>query len=200
MRTLVITGGTGDLGSVVVPRLARDYRCLVVYRTPASFAKLSPHENVRGVASFEEVTEPVFALVHLAGAFAMGGSPDDFAKMLDVNVMPAVRAVDAVAPHLEDGGRIVAISSVATLTHPKGVAAYTAAKSAVNALIQTAAKELAPRRITANALLPASMDTPANVAGTPREQLVPTAHVAETIAFLLSDEAAHITGQLIALS
>jgi NAD(P)-dependent dehydrogenase (short-subunit alcohol dehydrogenase family) len=200
MRTLVITGGTGDLGAVVVPRLARDYRCLVAYRTRESFDKLAPHANVRGIAAFEEVTEPVYGLVHLAGAFAMGSSPDDFARLLDVNLMSAVRALHAVTPRLEDGARIVAISTIATLTHPKGLAAYTASKAALNALIQTAAKDLASRRITANALLPGSMDTPANVAGTAREQLVPTAHVAETIAFLLSEAGAHITGQLIALS
>lgn len=199
MRTLVITGGTGDLGAVVVPRLARHSRCLVAYRTRQSFEKLAPHANVSGIAAFDEVTEPVYALVHLAGAFALGSTPDDFQRMLEVNVITAARAIHAVAPRLEDGGRIVAVSSAATLTHPKGVAAYTASKAALNALIQTAAKDFASRRITANAVLPASMDTPANVAGTAREQLVPTTHVAETIAFLLSEEAARITGQLIAL-
>ncbi len=200
MRTLVITGGTGDLGAVVVPRLARDYRCIVVYRSKETFARLASVANVEGVASFDEVGGEVYGLVHLAGAFAAGSSPDDFAKMLEVNVMAAARAVSGVEPRLEEGGRIVAISSIATLGHPKGLAAYTASKAALNGYVQTLAKDLAKRRITANALLPASMDTPANLESTPREQLVPAADVGETIAFLLSDAAARITGQLIALA
>lgn len=179
MRNVVITGGTGDLGSVVVPRLEREYRCILLRR------------GERWV-----IDEPVYALVHLAGGFAAGSSADDFAKMFETNVFTAVKAVDATAPHLQDGGRIVAISSVATVGKPAGLAAYVAAKSALNAFIETLAKDLAERQITANAILPAAMDTPANAG---QEKLVPRAQVAETIAFLLSDAASRITGQLIAM-
>ena len=199
MRTVVLTGGTGDLGHIVVPRLASDYQVVVVYRTRDSYDRLvsaTGASNVRGVASIDEV-ESAYALVHLAGGFAMGSSAQTFSDMFEKNVLVAVRAVEALAQKLEHGGRVVAISSNAALTMPAGLAAYTAAKSALDAFVQTLAKDLAERRITANALLPSAMDSPANQASA--QKLVPRANVAEAIAFLLTEAAANITGQLIEL-
>jgi len=85
-----------------------------------------------------------------------------------------------------DGGRLIAISSYVTLTKPAGLGPYVASKSALNALVQTLAVELKKRRVTANALLPDDLSS------TPMRE-----HVAEAIAFLLSDAAANITGALI---
>lgn len=184
MKTLVVTGGTGGLGSAVVPRLGRDYRCVLLERDGSS-----P----------EELTS-VFGVVSLAGAFATGASADDMTKMLDANLLSFTRALATAMPHLEDGGRIVAISSAATLTQPPSLAAYTASKSALNAFILTLAHELAPRRITANALLPTALATPPMLASMPAEKLVPLDRVAEWIAFLLSDHGSGVTGQLITLS
>jgi len=59
---------------------------------------------------------------------------------------------------------------------------------------------LQPRKITVNALLPSSLDTPTARKSTPRDLLVPLERVTDTIAFLLGDSAASITGQLIALT
>lgn len=185
MRTILLTGATGDLGSVVLPRLQRDYRCEVLRR----------NDPLDRIASFA----PLYGFVHLAGGFAAGGSPDDVSKMLETNLVPFVRTIDAAAPHLEEGGRIVAISSTSSLTLPAGLGAYNSSKAALNAFVQTLAKDLAKRNITVNALLPNSMDTDENLKTTPREKLVPRADVAETIAFLLSEAAARISGQLLAL-
>src|SRR5207245_85289 len=132
----------------------------------------------------------IFGVLHLAGAFTMGSSIDDFSKMLDANLLSAVRAIEPVREKIEDGGRIVGMSSVASRTTPKGFAAYVAAKSALNAYIEVLSKEFQPRRITANALLPSTLGPD----GAPYER------VAETIGFLLSDTAASITGQLIAMT
>lgn len=170
MKTLVVTGGTGSLGSTVVPRLERDYRCVLLARDGSSPEPLSN----------------VFGVVAMAGAFASGASVDDMTQMLDANLFSFVRAISTALPHLEDGGRIIAISSAASLTAPKGLGAYTASKAALNAYVQTLAHELAPRRITANALLPLALAQPAV-----RER------VAEWIAFLLSDNGTGVTGQLI---
>jgi NAD(P)-dependent dehydrogenase (short-subunit alcohol dehydrogenase family) len=184
MKTVVITGGTGDLGRVVVPRLLREYRCAVLFRDEAQFKKLGQFENLIGIQLDRmKSVAPVYALVHLAGAFAMGGSVEDFSRMLEANLLSAVRAVDAVRPHLEKNGRIVAISSAASLSKPKGMAAYVSAKAALNAFVESLAKEF-----TANAVLPGTIDTDAK-----RE------NVAEVIAFLLSDDAATVNGQLIAM-
>ena len=184
MRTLVITGGTGELGQALVPRFARDYRCIVLKRSddPAAIA------------------EEIYGIVNLAGAFAMGASADDWTRMLDANLMVAVRTISALAPRIADGGRIVAVSSQATLTKPAGMAAYVASKSALNAYIEVLANELRPRRITANAIAPSALATPSMLKTMSPELLVPLERVGETIAFLLSDAAASISGQILELT
>ena len=203
LKTLLITGGTGDLGTVVVKRLQRSYRCAVAYRSAEAWTRLQSEvgeaQNVVGVPSLEDVPTlaPLFGVVHLAGGFASGGTPADFQTMFDTNVMPAVRAVNAALPHLEKNGRIVAISSAASLSKPAGLTAYTAAKTALNSYIETLAKELKDRGITANALLPTTLDTPANRGS---QHLVKRENVAEMIVLLLSEQGASITGQLIGMS
>jgi NAD(P)-dependent dehydrogenase (short-subunit alcohol dehydrogenase family) len=203
MKTLLITGGTGGLGHAVVARLARDYRCAVLYRSAASWERLLKSvPAAAGIASIDELPRfaPVYGLVHLAGGFDAGSSVGQFRSMFETNLLSAVSAVSAVEPHLADGGRIVAISSAATATHPSGLAAYTASKAALNAYISTLAHELADRRITANALLPTALATPAMRANAADDQLVPLERVADWIAFLLSDSGAGVSGQLITLS
>jgi 3-oxoacyl-[acyl-carrier protein] reductase len=180
MKRLLVTGGTGGLGSTIVPRLSRDYDCILMGRndTPT-------------------IAGPLFGIVALAGAFAPGASTDAAQQMIESNLYSFTRALDLALPHLEDGGRIVAISSAASLTQPAGLAAYSASKSALNAYILTLAHELAPRHITANALLPTALATPAMRGQMPNDQLVPLDRVAEWIAFLLSDKGAGVTGQCI---
>lgn len=184
MKTLLITGGTGGLGNVVVPRLEREYHCVLMHRD-GSLAPSAP--------------ESFFGVVSLAGAFASGSSSDAAQKMLDANLLSFTKALDLALPSLEDGGRIVAISAAATLTQPSSLAAYTASKSALNAYVLTLAHELAPRRITANALLPTALATAPMRAQMSDDKLVPLERVAEWIAFLLSANGAGVTGQLIKL-
>ena len=200
MRTIVITGGTGDLGSVVVPRLAREYRCHVVTRGASDAAKVKTSDNVTTVEGLDGVRKlgPVYALVHLVGGFTMSSERDDFLRMFDTNVMPFVDTLDATT--LEDGGRVVAVSAAISLTRPASLKAYVMTKSALNALVEMTAQELKPRGITVNAVLPGTMNTPGNLGSAKPEQLVPTVRVAETIAVLLSDQAAAITGQLVAIT
>jgi 3-oxoacyl-[acyl-carrier protein] reductase len=182
MKRLLVTGGTGGLGSAVVPRLSREYDCILMRRG--------------GTPSIEGT---LFGVVALAGAFAPGSSTDAAQKMIEANLLSFTRALDVAIPHLEDGGRIVAISSAASLTQPSKLAAYSASKAALNAYILTLAHDLAPRRITANALLPTALATAPMRAQMPDDQLVPLDRVAEWIAFLLSDQGAGVTGQLIKL-
>ncbi|HMC22853.1 MAG TPA: SDR family oxidoreductase [Thermoanaerobaculia bacterium] len=182
MKTLLVTGGTGQLGQAMLERLNRDYRCVVVTRT--EFPKV----------------DRFYGILHLAGAFTVGSAPDDFMKMLDANLMSAVRVIEPMREKIEDGGRIIGISSLASQTTPAGLAAYVSAKAALNAYIGVLAKDLQPRRITANALLPSALATPTMLASMPREKLIPLDRVAETVAFLLSDAGASITGQLIAMT
>jgi NAD(P)-dependent dehydrogenase (short-subunit alcohol dehydrogenase family) len=143
------------------------------------------------------ITDELYGIVNLAGAFSMDA---DWERLLDANLMSAVRTISALSPRLADGGRIVAISSQATLTKPAGMAAYVVSKSALNAYIEVLANELRPRRITANAVAPSALATPSMLKSMAAELLVPLDRVAATIAFLLSDAASSITGQIIELA
>ncbi|HVS33852.1 MAG TPA: SDR family NAD(P)-dependent oxidoreductase [Thermoanaerobaculia bacterium] len=200
MKSIVITGGTGDLGSIVVPRLATDYRCAVVYRSEESRKRLAESDRVVAVPDGGDVAAfaPVYGLVLLAGGFAGGSTAADVERMLEVNLLSAVRAIDAVRPHLASPGRIIAISSAASLAKPAGLAAYTAAKAALNAYVETLAKDLKEKAVTVNALLPTALDTGGKRSTT--ERLVKRENVAEMIALLLSDQASNVSGQLIAMS
>ena len=217
MRTVLITGATGGLGTEILPYLAGAFDCVALYRSESSFAALrdSAGGALRGVqadladpASVRKAVRSIgtpYGLVHLAGGFAPGSlaetSDETWGSMLSLNLTAAfvvIREMLAVMDRAA-AGRIIVISSEATLTRAAGSVAYTVSKSGLNALIEVAAKELRGTAITANALLPSSLDTAAMRDVMPREQLVPLGRVGETLAFLLSDAAASITGALIPL-
>jgi NAD(P)-dependent dehydrogenase (short-subunit alcohol dehydrogenase family) len=197
MRTLVITGGTGGLGSNVVPRLSRDYRCLVL-----GHAQIDLTNEQSAASAFAEAGE-IYGLIHLVGGWTGGSvretSLETWSKMLALNATAAFLASRGALPHITSPGRIVMIGSIATLQPSAGSAAYTVAKSALNALVQVLAVEERANGITVNAILPDSMATPAMLKDGDASKLVPLERVSETIAFLLSDAAAGISGTLIPL-
>ncbi len=176
MRSLVVTGATGGLGPTVVRRLERDYRCIAISHKQAD---LTNEADVK--RAMTEAGE-VYGVVHLVGGFDT--DPNGWAKMMALNFTTAVNVLRSA--RVQNGGRMIAISSYATITKPASLGPYVASKSALNVFIQTLAAELRERRITVNALLPDDLSSTAM-----RE------HVAETIAFLLSDSAANITGALV---
>ena len=125
---------------------------------------------------------------------------DGFYNVLHPLVMPMVRR--------RDGGRIIAISSVAGLLGNRGQVNYSAAKAGLIGASKALAVELAKREITVNCVAPGLIDT-AMTADLPREQLlemVPLrrfgtpAEVAGTVAFLMSPDAAYITRQVIGVN
>jgi NAD(P)-dependent dehydrogenase (short-subunit alcohol dehydrogenase family) len=196
MRSLVITGGTGGLGTEVVRRLSSDYRCLVLSHDDVD---LTDETSVRN--AFEKTGE-IYGLVHLVGGWAGGTvrdtSVETWSNMLAVNATTSFLAMRVALSHITNPGRIIAISSIATLSPAGGNAAYTIAKSALNVLVQVLAAEERENGITVNAILPDSMATPAMLRdGADPAKLVPLPRVAETIAFLLSDTAQGTTGLLL---
>jgi NAD(P)-dependent dehydrogenase (short-subunit alcohol dehydrogenase family) len=145
------------------------------------------------------------ALVHVAGGFAGGQSiaqTDDatFEQMLDLNLRTAFFATRAVVPHMrrQNGGRILAVASRQAADPMPMTGAYNASKAALVALIRTLALENKDRGITANAILPGTMDTPGNRAGggDPSGWVQP-AQVAGLLVYLASDAASQITGAAI---
>lgn len=198
MQRVAITGGTGGLGAAVVERLTLDYDCVVLDRD-----RLDDVTNEASVRNAFAALGEHYALVHLVGAWAGGRvaetSLETWSRMLALNLTGAFLPIRESLPRLTRPGRIVAVSSIATLTPSPGAAAYTVAKSALNALIQTVAAEHRGTGITANAVLPDAMATPAMLREMDATKLVSVERVAETIAFLLSEQASHVTGTLIPL-
>jgi 3-oxoacyl-[acyl-carrier protein] reductase len=116
------------------------------------------------------------------------------------------RAIPAMM--LKGFGRIINVSSVAAARGGRGAASYAASKGGVNALTRALAVELAPRRITVNAIAPGLIETDLSrplLAAAARRDLVPMrragtpADVAPLAVFLASEQAAYLTGQIIAV-
>jgi 3-oxoacyl-[acyl-carrier protein] reductase len=139
-------------------------------------------------------------------------SVEDFRVVLETNLFGAFYAIKAVTrPMLKaKGGRIINITSVSGQAGQTGQANYSSAKAGLIGLTKATARELASRGITCNAVAPGfvltelTKDLPQNLqdqitAQTPLGRFGTTEEVANAVAFLASDEAAFITGQVLAV-
>jgi NAD(P)-dependent dehydrogenase (short-subunit alcohol dehydrogenase family) len=171
-------------------------------------AELSTSEQARAVVDAAVAQwGRLDALVHLIGGFAGGKSVADtddatLDKMLAINLKSAFAVVHAVLPILraQGSGRIVAIGSKAALEPSPMAGVYAASKAALVSLIQTVARENSDVPVTANVVLPGTMDTPANRAADPQAdpaKWIRTRSVADLLVFLVSDAGAQISGAAI---
>ncbi|MGH9503266.1 MAG: SDR family NAD(P)-dependent oxidoreductase [Terriglobales bacterium] len=146
-------------------------------------------------------------LVHTVGGFAGGQSiaeTDDatFQGMFDVNLYSTFYVLRAAIPVMRKTGhgRIVAIGSRAALEPGAGVGAYSASKAAMVSLIRTVAQENKDAGMTANVILPGTMDTPNNRKFMPNADFsrwVRPATVASLITWLAGDAARDVNGAVI---
>jgi len=149
----------------------------------------------------------VDGLVHLVGGFAGGKSlaeTDDatFDKMVDLNIRTAFLMMGAVLPHMrsQGSGRILAIGSKAAVEPAPMAAVYAATKAALVSLVRTVARENVDKKITANIVLPGTMDTPANRASDSSADFskwVQPSQVAQLLVHLMSDASSQISGAVI---
>jgi NAD(P)-dependent dehydrogenase (short-subunit alcohol dehydrogenase family) len=225
-RVAIVTGGTGALGQSVTRRLlAAGAIVCVPYVVPGEYEALQAHAgtgatlsgghvDVTDEAAFGGFVQGVLrahgridALVNGVGGFAGGDlastSLAEWDRMLNLNLRSAVIGCRGVLPAMTAGGsgRIVNISSRAVVPPLGGFIGYTVAKAAIITLTQALAREV-PHGITVNAVLPSTMDTPANRQAMPnadRSGWVTTTQVAEVIAYLASDAAAMVSGAAIAV-
>jgi len=228
-RVAVVTGGTGALGQAVTLRFLSDGAAVAVpYAVQAERDRL--YQRVAAADRHRLVMEPVdvtdleamtpFAasvvaargkidiLVAGVGGFA-GGSlletdVDTWKRMLDLNLTSAFSVAKAVIPRMVEAGygRVVIIASRAVVPPAGGFIAYTVAKAGVIAFTQALAQETREDGVTVNAVLPSTMDTPANRAAMPnsdRKGWVPVEAVADAIAVLAREASGHITGTLLAI-
>jgi NAD(P)-dependent dehydrogenase (short-subunit alcohol dehydrogenase family) len=228
-RVAVVTGGTGALGQAVTMRLLTDGASVAVpYAVEEERARLTQRvaaadrrrlilqaADVIDLKAMTAFAESVVAargkidiLVAGVGGFA-GGSLletdlETWKRMLDLNLTSAFSVAKAVLPAMVRAryGRVVIVASRAVVPPGAGFIAYTVAKAGAIAFTQALSQETRDHGITVNAVLPSTMDTPANRAAMPdsdRKGWVPVEGVADAIAVLAREASAHITGTLLAI-
>ena len=147
-------------------------------------------------------------LVNIAGGFAFEttaeGDPKTWQRMYALNVLTALNASRSAIPHLvkSRAGRIVNIGALGAVHAGAGMGPYAASKAGVHRLTEALAAEL-KGKVTVNAVLPSTIDTPANRASMPDADFgrwVTAEELANVILFLASDEASAVTGALLPVS
>jgi len=168
------------------------------------------------VKSVLEAFSKIDILVNNAGItrdnLIMRMNPDEWSEVLETNLFGAFYTIKAVTrPMLKARrGRIVNITSVSGQAGQTGQANYSSAKAGLIGLTKATARELASRGITVNAVAPGfvltelTRDLPQNLqdeitARTPLGRFGTTEEIANAVAFLASDEAGYITGQVLAV-
>lgn len=219
-KIALVTGANGGLGASVTQSLLDAGATVVgVSRNirQSDFKHPSFHALAAELSSGESASKLVDqvaskfgridVLAHLIGGFAGGktiAETDDatFENMLDLNLKVAFYALRSVIPPMRraGSGRIIAIASRAAEDPGPGVGAYSASKAALVSLIRTVALENKDRGITANAILPGTIDTPANrkaMPGADTGTWVQPSSIASLIVWLASEAGRDVNGAVI---
>jgi 3-oxoacyl-[acyl-carrier protein] reductase len=231
-----VTGASRGIGAAIARRLARDGAKIIVhYARRADLAQkvaadiraagseaIILQADLADLAQVDPLIETAAAafgqldiLVNNAAVSHGGGPldairPDDFEKTFNVNVRALLFACQSAARRMNDGGRIINISSGITRSRVAGSAVYSASKAAVEMITKVLAAELGRRQITVNALLPGMTETDllhqsvpppaiaAYLAQIPLGRLAQPDDIADAAAFLASPDARWITGESLA--
>jgi len=219
-KIVLVTGANGGLGRNVIQAMM-DAGATVVGTSrkiePAEFngdAFTALPGELSSPAGAQSVVDFVFSkfgrldvVAHTVGGFAGGPSvaeTDDatFQRMMDLNLNCTLYLLRAAIPVMRKthGGRIIAIGSRAAVEPGAGVGAYSASKAAMVSLIRTVALENKDVGLTANVILPGTMDTPANRKAMPNADVskwVQPAHVAGLIIWLAGEPGKDVNGALL---
>ncbi len=219
-KAAIVTGANGGLGTHVTKALL-DAGFTVVGLSPKIQQSDFDHPNftalaasIDNLAAAKKAADSVIArfgkidlLAHLVGGFAGGQTVADtddatFQRMFDMNLNSTFHMLRAVIPHMRkaQAGRIIAIGSRAAEDPGPAVGAYSASKAALVSLIRTVALENNAAGITANVILPGTIDTSANRKAMPGADtstwVLPTS-IASLIVWLAGDAGKDVTGAAI---
>ncbi len=219
-KVVLITGAKGGLGHYVTNAFLQA-GARVVGTSPNIAAADFPHANFHAEPGAIESDRDAVglinrtlafggrldALVHLVGGFTGGQTVADteyetLARMLHINLDPFFFLARAVLPVMQrqGSGSILAIGSRTAAEPAATLGAYSASKAALVSLVRTIALEGKPFNISANAILPGTMDTPANRASMPQadpSKWVQPSQVASLLVHLASNEASQVTGAVV---
>jgi NAD(P)-dependent dehydrogenase (short-subunit alcohol dehydrogenase family) len=222
-KVVLITGANGGLGSSITRSFLATGASVTGVSTRISVQDF-PQSNFSAVSAdltkasaVNDVVQSLVKregrldiLIHVLGAFAGGNTiaeTDDvtWEQMQDLNLSSAFYVLRAAIPHLRKSGngRIVAIGSLTAAEPHAGIGAYVTFKAALVSLVRTVALENRDAGLTANLILPDTMDTPGNRKAMPNadpSKWVPTQDVADLALWLTEDRAAHVTGTAIPIA
>jgi NAD(P)-dependent dehydrogenase (short-subunit alcohol dehydrogenase family) len=229
MRTAVVTGGASGIGLAIAERLAKDGYQVAALDLNPSDTSVAPATDVAdraqvdaALAAVRERLGPVTILVNAAGMDGFKRFSDltfeAWHRVIDVNLNGVFHCVQAALPDMMEAGwgRIVNISSSSAQSGQPFMTHYVASKSAVNGLTKALALELGPYGVTVNAVPPGFIDTPMlrkaearellggtveeHIQRTPVRRVGRPEDIAAACAFLVSEEAGYITGQILGVN
>ena len=229
MKTALVTGASSGIGRAIADRLRADGNHVASIDLTESDTDFSYVADVTDRGQIDAALDaarsalgPITILINAAGMTSFRRftnlTSSEWSRVVDVNLNGVFHVTQAVLPDmLEAGwGRIVNISSSSTHSGSPYQSHYVAAKSAVNGLTKSLALEYGPKGITANVVPPGSIDTPMLrmaeekgllggsiediAARIPVRRIGRPEDIAATCAFLVSEEAGYITGQIVGVN
>ena len=212
---VLITGANGGLATAVcqefigsgakVIGVARAWNAAPPFATIS--ADVSTADGCESMVKQALEHGPLDALVHLVGGFAGGSgvaetSDETWDKMISINLRAAFCCIRATLKPMQAAGRgrIVAVGTRMAVEPSPNFTAYAVSKAALVALVKNVAAEGQKFGVTANVILPSTIDTPANRAAMPKADFsrwVKPESIAKLLVFLVSDAAADTSGAVI---
>jgi NAD(P)-dependent dehydrogenase (short-subunit alcohol dehydrogenase family) len=216
-KVVFITGANGGLGTSVTKAFLQkgahviggSLRITAAEFPQPNFEAMAMDFNQldeikRGIAGIVERHGRLDVLVHVLGGFAGGPSVAEtsdvmWEQMQSINLTSAFHVFRESIPHLRKSksGRLIAIGSLTAAQPHANLGAYVTFKAALAMLVQTVALENADAGLTANVILPGTMDTPANRKSMPDADFskwAKTEDVADLVLSLADEQARHLTG------